>query len=132
MAEGHAQIDRSLDAGVNFIDTAEMYPTYPVKKETVGDTETIIGDWFAKTGRRNDVILATKVSGKNGGFVRDGKGYDGATILQTVDQSLARLQTDMIDVYQLHWPERGSYHFRQNWAYDPSSQNRDESRRPHA
>jgi len=125
-AEGHHQIERSLDAGVNFIDTAEMYPTYPVKAETVGDSERIIGDWFAKSGRRNDVILATKVSGKNGGFVRDGKGFDGATILQTVDQSLERLQTDVIDLYQLHWPERGSYHFRQNWAFDPTGQNRAE------
>ena len=126
-AEGHAQIDRALAAGVNFIDTAEMYPTYPVKKETVGDTEKIIGTWFAKTGRRKDVILATKVSGKNGGFVRDGRGYDGASIAEAVEGSLKRLQTDVIDLYQLHWPDRGSYHFRQNWTYDPSSQNRAET-----
>lgn len=122
--EGHAQIDRALDAGINFIDTAEMYPTYPVKKETVGDTERVIGEWVARTGRRSDVIIATKVSGKNGGFVRDGKGYDSATIPQAVDQSLERLQTDVIDLYQLHWPDRGSYHFRQHWTYDPSGQDR--------
>jgi len=121
-AEGHAQIDRSLAAGVNFIDTAEMYPTYPVKPETVGNTEKIIGDWIARSRRRDDVILATKVSGKNGGFVRDGRGYDAAIIEQAVDASLRRLQTDVIDLYQLHWPNRGSYHFRQYWDFDPSSQ----------
>lgn len=120
---GHAQIDRSLAAGVNFIDTAEMYPTYPVTPETVGNSERIIGDWFAKTGRRSEVIIATKVSGPNGGFVREGKGYDGPTILEAVENSLQRLQTDVIDLYQLHWPVRGSYHFRQYWAFDPSTQN---------
>ncbi|MBD3678922.1 MAG: aldo/keto reductase [Rhodobacteraceae bacterium] len=124
--EGHAQIDRALDAGVNFIDTAEMYPTNPISAETVGNTERVIGEWFAKTGRRADVVIATKVSGKNGGWVREGRGYDGATILETVDQSLERLKTDYIDVYQLHWPNRGSYHFRQNWTYDPTGQNREE------
>jgi len=125
--EGHAQIDMALDHGVNFIDTAEMYPVNPVLAETVGKSEEIIGEWFAKTGRRKDVVLATKVSGANGGFVREGRGYDGATIRQTIDQSLARLQTDFIDIYQLHWPNRGSYMFRQNWTFDPSGQNRDET-----
>ncbi|MBV0911404.1 aldo/keto reductase [Anianabacter salinae] len=126
-AEGHAQIDRALDRGVNFIDTAEMYPTNPVSAETVGDTESIIGTWLARTGRRGDIVLATKVSGTNGGFVREGRGYDGATIRQTVDQSLERLRTDHIDLYQLHWPNRGSYHFRQSWTYDPSGQDRAET-----
>ncbi|MDJ0824628.1 MAG: aldo/keto reductase [Rhodobacter sp.] len=125
--EGHRQIDRALAAGINFIDTAEMYPTYPVKAETVGRTEEIIGDWVAASGRRNEVILATKVSGKNGGFIRDGKGYDGRIIPEAVDASLRRLKTDVIDLYQLHWPNRGSYHMRQNWAYDPSGQNRAET-----
>ncbi len=123
-SEGHAQIDRALDRGVNFIDTAEMYPTQPISAETVGDTEKIIGSWFHTSGRRSDVVLATKVSGPNGGFVREGRGYDGAVVRETVDQSLARLQTDYIDLYQLHWPVRGSYHFRQNWGYDPSGQDR--------
>lgn len=125
-AEGHAQIDRCLNAGINFIDTAEMYPTYPVKAETVGKTEEIIGDWIAKTGRRDEVMIATKVSGP-GSKARDGQGYDGATIPQTVERSLKRLQTDVIDLYQLHWPICGSYHFRQNWGYDPSNQNRAET-----
>ena len=126
-AEGHHQIDRSLEAGVTFIDTAEMYPTYPVKAETVGESERIIGDWFANSGRRGEVVLATKVSGKNGGFIRDGKGYDGTIIPQAVDASLKRLKTDVIDLYQLHWPNRGSYHMRQNWSYDPSGQKRAET-----
>lgn len=119
--EGHAQIDHSLEAGINFIDTAEMYPTYPVKKETAGDTESIIGTWNAKSGRRSDVILATKVAGPNGGFARDGAGYDGSNIESAIDGSLGRLQTDMIDLYQLHWPVRGSYHMRANWNYAPKA-----------
>lgn len=120
-AEGHAQIDRALSAGINFIDTAEMYPTYPVRAETVGDTERVIGTWFAKTGRRGDVVLASKVTGPNPGNVRGGKGYDSTTLPEAVEGSLKRLQTDVIDLYQLHWPERGSYHMRQHWTYDPKS-----------
>ena len=119
--EGHYQMDRCLEAGINFIDTAEMYPTYPVKPETVGNSEAIIGDWFKASGKRADIVIATKVSGPNGGFIRDGKGYDSAVIAQAVEGSLKRLQADVIDLYQLHWPVRGSYHFRQNWDYDPSA-----------
>lgn len=70
--EAHEQIDMALDYGVNFIDTAEMYPTTPLSKETQGDTERIIGEWIAKSGRRSDVVLATKVSGKGYKNVRDG------------------------------------------------------------
>ncbi len=118
-AEGHAQIERALAAGINFVDTAEMYPTYPVRPETVGDSERIIGDWFAASGRRPEVVIATKVSGPNGGFARDGAGYDGDNIPQAIDDSLTRLQTDVIDLYQLHWAARGSYHMRQNWNFTP-------------
>jgi len=121
-AEGHAQIDMALDRGVDFLDTAEMYPTNPVRPETVGDTEAIIGSWLAKTGRRGDVVIATKISGKNGGFVREGRGIDPDTLREAVEASLRRLRTDHIDLYQFHWPNRGSYHFRQNWRYDPSTQ----------
>ena len=121
--DAHTQMDRALDAGVTFWDTAEMYPVNPVRAETVGRSEEIIGTWFAKTGRRAQVQLATKVAGPNPNFVRGGKGFDGAIIRQTVDLSLRRLQTDMIDLYQLHWPERGSYMFRHNWGFDPSGQN---------
>ncbi len=126
-AEGHAQIDMALEHGVNCIDTAEMYPVNPVRAETVGLSEEITGRWFARNGRRSEVVLATKVSGANGGFVREGRGFDGAVIRQAVAASLARLQTDYIDIYQLHWPNRGSYMFRQNWSFEPNPQMRAET-----
>lgn len=126
-AEGHAQIDRALEAGVNFIDTAEMYPVTPIKPETVGHTEAIIGTWLEKTGKRGDVVLATKITGANGGFCRDGEPITADAIRRTVDASLQRLRTDYVDLYQLHWPNRGSYCFRQNWDYDPSGQDRSET-----
>lgn len=122
-ADAHAQIDMALDAGLNFLDTAEAYPVAPMSAETVGDSERCIGNWVATSGRRDDVVIATKVSGPNPGWIRDGKGYDGAIIHAAVDQSLRNLQTDYIDLYQMHWPVRGSYMFRQNWTYDPSGQN---------
>ena len=127
MLQAHAQIDMALDHGVNFLDTAEMYPVNPVAAEHVGKTESIIGEWIGATGRRSDLILATKISGANGGFVRGGRGISSETIVEAVDSSLKRLQTDYIDLYQLHWPNRGSFMFRQNWEYDPSGQNRDET-----
>jgi aryl-alcohol dehydrogenase-like predicted oxidoreductase len=125
--EAHAQIDMALDYGVNFIDTAEMYPTTPLGKETQGDTERIIGEWVARSGRRANVIIATKVSGKGYKNVRNGAAISPATITQAIDASLRSLRTDYIDLYQLHWPNRGSYMFRQNWTYDPSAQDTDET-----
>ncbi|MFV2002589.1 MAG: aldo/keto reductase [Paracoccaceae bacterium] len=127
LAEGHAQIDMALDHGLNFIDTAEMYPAYSPRGLSIGGTEDIIGDWFARTGRRSEVILATKASGEGLRAVRDGAPISAATIRTSVAGSLARLKTDVIDLYQLHWPNRGSYHFRQHWDYDPSAQSRDET-----
>jgi len=126
-AEGHAQIDRALERGVNFIDTAEMYPVAPIRAETTGRTEEIIGDWFARTGRRAEVVLASKHSGAGFKHARDGAPISSATIPQAVEGSLRRLQTDYIDLYQFHWPNRGSYMFRQNWCYDPAGQNRAET-----
>ncbi|AZV77410.1 aldo/keto reductase [Parasedimentitalea marina] len=125
--DAHAQIDYALAAGVNFVDTAEMYPVNPVRKETTGRSEEIIGTWNAKTGRRGDYILATKHSGEGLVHVRDGAPISSQTIAATIEGSLKRLQTDYIDLYQFHWPNRGSYMFRKNWAYDPSSQNREET-----
>ena len=125
--DAHRQIDMALDAGVNFIDTAEMYPVNPIRAETVGLSETVIGNWVAASGRRDEVVIATKVSGNNPGWVRDGRGYDGAVITAAIETSLARLQTDVIDLYQMHWPMRGSYMFRQNWTYDPSGQDRQQT-----
>lgn len=122
--EGHAQIDLALDKGINVIDTAELYPTYPILAENVGRTEEIIGDWFARTGRRQDVILASKVAGAGQTKIRDGAPITPQGIRVAVQGSLKRLRTDYMDIYQLHWPNRGSYHFRQNWNFDPTGQDR--------
>ncbi|GAB4300573.1 MAG: aldo/keto reductase [Roseovarius sp.] len=126
-AEAHAQIDTALDHGINFIDTAEMYPVNPLRAETAGRTEEIIGNWFARSGRRAGVILATKHTGAGYKGVRDGAPISSATIAPAIEGSLRRLRTDCIDLYQFHWPNRGSYMFRQNWRYDPSGQNRAET-----
>ena len=120
--EAHDQIDRSLDVGINFIDTAEMYPVNPISEETVGRTERIIGLWFERDARREDVVLATKHSGEGMAAVRDGSPITSQTIPEAVEGSLRRLKTDYIDLYQFHWPNRGSYMFRKNWNYDPSGQ----------
>ncbi len=118
-AEGHAQADLAISAGVTFWDTAEMYPTNPVRAETVGDTERIIGTWLRARGGRSRLQIATKISGAGQRMVRDGAPITGASLRLAVEQSLTRLQTDYIDLYQLHWPNRGSYHFRQAWRYRP-------------
>ncbi|MGJ8544806.1 MAG: aldo/keto reductase [Sulfitobacter sp.] len=125
--EGHAQIDRALAAGINFIDTAEMYPVNPISAETLGRSEEIIGQWFERSGRRADVVLASKHSGEGMQHARDGAPISSETIAQAVEGSLKRLKTDYIDLYQFHWPNRGSYMFRKNWQYDPSGQNRAET-----
>ena len=125
-ADAHAQIDAALAAGVNFLDTAEMYPVNPISAETVGDSEAIIGNWNARTGRRGDYILATKHSGEGMQAVRDGAPITAETIPATIEGSLRRLKTDYIDLYQFHWPNRGSYMFRKNWQYDPGGNDRAE------
>ena len=117
-AEGHAQADMALDHGVTFWDTAEMYPTNPVRAETVGRTEEIIGSWLAARGGRSRLVIATKVTGK-GQVVRDGAPITGRSMRAALEGSLRRLGTDYVDLYQLHWPNRGSYHFRQAWTYAP-------------
>lgn len=117
-ADAHAQADLALDRGVTFWDTAEMYPTNPVRAETVGRTEEIIGTWLAARGGRSRLVLATKVAGK-GPIVRPGQPISGRSLREALEGSLRRLRTDYVDLYQLHWPNRGSYHFRQAWAYAP-------------
>ena len=112
-AEAFAQIDRAQAAGINFIDTAEMYPV-PPKRETYASTETIIGNYFKKSGKRNDWILASKIAGPGNGidYIRDGQlKFNRAHITAAVDASLKRLQTDHLDLYQLHWPERSTNFF---------------------
>ncbi len=126
-AEAHAQIDTALDHGVNFIDTAEMYPVNPVAAETAGRTEELIGTWIARTRRRNDLVLATKITGPRQHAVRDGAPISPASIRMAIEASLRRMQTEVIDLYQLHWPNRGSYHFRAHWDFDPSTHNRAET-----
>jgi aryl-alcohol dehydrogenase-like predicted oxidoreductase len=122
-AEAHRQIDMAAARGVNFMDTAEMYPVNPVRVETLGRTEEIIGNWFRKGGRRGDWIVATKIAGQ-GGQARGGEPITGASIRRALEASLRRLGTDHVDLYQFHWPNRGSYMFRQNWGFDPSRQDR--------
>ena len=105
-ADSHAILSQSLARGVNFIDTAEMYAV-PAKAETFGATETIIGNWFAKNpGARQKLVVATKVAGPSRGmpWVREGKGMTPADIVASCEASLRRLQTDVIDLYQIHWP----------------------------
>jgi aryl-alcohol dehydrogenase-like predicted oxidoreductase len=118
-SDGHAQMDYALDHGVTFWDTAEMYPVNPVRAETAGRTEEIIGTWLAARGGRERIVLATKVAGK-GPILRPGEVTNGATLRTACEASLRRLQTDYIDLYQLHWPNRPHYHFRQSWTYAPT------------
>ncbi|CAD0185414.1 General stress protein 69 [Ruegeria sp. THAF57] len=126
-ADAHTQIDMALDAGINFVDAAEMYPVNPISKETVGRTEEILGNWnAAHSSRRADYVLATKHSGAGFAHARDGAPISGQTIPEAIEGSLRRLKTDCIDLYQFHWPNRGSYMFRQNWTYAPSGHNTDE------
>ena len=108
-ADGHAQMDYALDQGVNFFDTAELY-SIPPRAETQGSTERIIGSWFRSRGARDKVILATKVAGRseNTWFRDDGSPAELSRpqIEEAVDKSLKRLQTDYIELYQIHWPDR--------------------------
>lgn len=114
--EGHAQMDYAVTQGVNFFDTAEMYAVPPTA-ETYGKTEQIIGTWFKKRGKRDDIILASKIAGPGQPWVRDGKNkIDGKNATAAIDASLNRLQTDYIDLYQLHWPNRPFPHFGRNNA----------------
>jgi len=121
-ADAHRQLDMAVEAGINLIDTAELYPVNPIAAETCGDSEVIVGNWLAASGKRNEVLIATKVAGSGAKAIRDGAPISPDTITEAVEASLKRLQTDVIDIYQLHWPNRGSYHFRQNWKYNPAGQ----------
>ena len=105
------QMDFALSNGVNFWDTAELYAV-PPRKETYGDTEEIIGNWFEKTKKRKEVILATKVAGPARDYLRNGENsFTGPNLESALNDSLKRLKTDYIDLYQLHWPERNVNNF---------------------
>jgi aryl-alcohol dehydrogenase-like predicted oxidoreductase len=113
-AEGFAQMDYAHEKGVNFFDTAEMY-SVPGRKETYGSTEKIIGNWFKNSGKREEIFLASKIAGPNPnfGYMRENVDFSPASLQFALDQSLTRLQTDYIDLYQLHWPERKANFFGQ-------------------
>lgn len=111
--QGFAQIERAKAAGINFLDTAEMYPV-PPRPETYAATERVIGNWFKRQGDRADWILASKIAGPGNGIshIRDGQlKFNREHIVAALDASLQRLQTDWIDLYQLHWPERSTNFF---------------------
>ena len=122
-ADAHSQLDYALERGINFIDTAEMYPVMP-RAQTQGATERFIGSWLKKTGQRSNVVLASKVAGPapTMAWVRGGKNnLDAANIRAAVESSLQRLQTEHIDLYQLHWPSRNVPIFGAS-AFDPQAE----------
>jgi aryl-alcohol dehydrogenase-like predicted oxidoreductase len=109
--EGFEQMDYALDQGINFFDAAEMYPS-PCRKETYGETEKVIGNWFKGRKKRDKIILATKISGPGMSYIRGGgPQYTEKKISESIENSLKRLKTDYIDLYQLHWPERKTNFF---------------------
>ena len=117
--EGFEQMDYSFEQGVNFFDTAEVYAV-PPRQETYGKTEEIIGNWFIKSKKREKIILATKMVGPGVEWIRNGGGnYTEKNITIAINSSLKRLQTDYIDLYQLHWPERNTNYFgKRNYEHD--------------
>ncbi len=129
-SDANEQIDYAIEQDINFIDTAEMYPV-PPNKETQGDTETIIGNWLAQSSvKREDLVIATKIAGGGVPWVRDAQPITGDAIIKAVDNSLQRLQTDYIDLYQLHWPNRVTPHFAKHWPakIDPNDVNVEQER----
>ena len=124
-ADGFEQMDYAIDNGVNFWDTAEIY-AIPMREETYGETENIIGEWFKKTKKIDKVILATKVSGPTSKeYIRGGGcSYDKKSMSEALEKSLKRMQTDYIDLYQLHWPERNTNFFgKQGYEHDSNEKN---------
>ncbi|MDJ0645379.1 MAG: NADP(H)-dependent aldo-keto reductase [Flavobacteriaceae bacterium] len=125
-ADGHEQMDYALSQGVNFFDVAELYPI-PATAKTFGDTERIIGTWFKNTGNRDKVILASKIAGPGAytAHIRS-TGFSKEAITEAIEGSLKRLQTDYIDLYQLHWPERPANCFGvRDYPYQQHSQWKD-------
>jgi aryl-alcohol dehydrogenase-like predicted oxidoreductase len=122
-AEAHQQMDLALSQGINFFDAAEMYPVAP-KPETQGLTEQYIGSWFAKSGQRDKVVLATKIASTGMDYIRPDSNLRASQIVEAVEGSLKRLQTDYIDLYQLHWPSRSTNYFGQlGYSFPKASSN---------
>ena len=117
-------IDISLSNGLNFFDTAEMYPTTPKSSETQGLSEKYLGQWIKSSKKRDSIVVASKVVGEGYMIIRNGEPISPKSIRKALEGSLRNLNTDFIDLYQLHWPNRGSYHFRRNWEYNPFNQNK--------
>ncbi|MFN4058861.1 MAG: aldo/keto reductase [Roseinatronobacter sp.] len=124
--DAHRQMDIAWERGVNFLDAAEMYPVNPVTFETAGVTEEIVGRWIASR-KPAECIVATKITGAGSVAVKDRAPITAARLRAAVEASLRRLQVETLDIYQLHWPNRGSYHFRKTWDYNPATQNRAET-----
>ncbi|RDE07697.1 aldo/keto reductase [Pelagibacterium lacus] len=122
-AEGHAQMNYALDQGINFLDTAELYST-PARAGTQGASETIIGAWLKANGRRDDWVIASKITGRGHDWIRGGRPMDGREVTAALEASLRRLGTDHIDLYQLHWPNRAHYNFSNAWSFNPHGQDR--------
>lgn len=114
-ADAHTQMDYAVTQGINFFDTAELYAV-PTSAATQGKTEEYIGTWFQKTGKRKDIILATKVAGPGLPWIRGGGALTGDSVRAAIEGSLKRLKSDYVDLYQLHWPNRPFPHFGQNHA----------------
>ncbi len=117
-AEAHEQLDFAVDQGVNFIDTAELYPV-PAKAETQGRTEEYIGTWLEKRGKRDDLILATKICGPGPytDHIRTDLDYNATNIAEALEKNLSRLRTDYVDLYQIHWPSRSTNFFGKRGYY---------------
>ena len=117
-ADADQQIEYCLERGINFIDTAEIYPVMPTEA-TYGHTESIIGDWLSRNpARRKEFVLASKMAGNGVPYVRGGASLTGNDVMSSIDASLKRLQTESIELYQLHWPNRPSPRFSRHWTND--------------
>jgi len=128
--DADSQLALAIDAGINFIDTAEMYPV-PPSQNTYGDTERILGNWLQRhPEKRSELIVMTKIAGSGLRYIRSGSEISETTIPVALDASLERLKTDYIDVYQLHWPNRVSPHFAKHWPWrtNPKNTNVEEER----
>jgi aryl-alcohol dehydrogenase-like predicted oxidoreductase len=122
-ADAHSQLDYALERGINFVDTAEMYPV-PPNARTQGSTERFVGSWLKQSGKRGQVVLATKAAGPNPNmsWIRGGRqNLDAANLRTALEDSLRRLQTDYVDLYQLHWPSRNVPIFGAN-SFDPAKE----------
>lgn len=116
-ADARAQMDYAFEQGVTFWDTAELYPVNPTNAETYTLTEQYVGRWLKDNGKRDQIVLASKVAGPGRPHIRNGAGLTVEGMKDALEGSLKRLNTDRLDLYQLHWPQRGSYHFGQNWHF---------------